>query len=110
LYKSTDAVILANKIVVKEINHQSGAFTKWKDLVDIWHLNDHSKSEYHKFSIIKFEEFIKAMENKIYIYNNTKNEVDISWKKQDIKNRAILYTIIETILLFDQQNIALRGW
>lgn len=102
-------VIFANNSVGKGVHQKLGAliikpFTKWKDAIE--RFNHHSKSEYHKLSIIRCEEFIKVMENK---KSNITNEIDTSRKKQVIQNRAILRPIIETIILCGRQNIALRG-
>jgi hypothetical protein len=102
-------VIFANNTVGKGTLQKLGAliikhFTKWKDVIE--RFNHHSTSEYHKLSIIRSEEFIKVME---YKKSNIANEIDTSRKKQVIENRAILRPIIQTIILCEKQNIALRG-
>lgn len=67
-----------------------------------------SKSDYDKVSIISSKEgiSIKIMKTK---KNNIENEIDISWKKQDIENRAILRLIIEIYITMFVINIALRS-
>jgi len=77
-------------------------FTKWKDAIE--RFNNHSKSEYHKLSIIRSKEFIEVMENK---KNNIANEIDTSRRKQviEIENRSILRPIIETLIACEKQNV-----
>lgn len=80
LYKCCS--IFGNISVGKRIYQKLGAlvikpFTKLKDAIECF--NYHSKSEYHKLSFIRSEEFIKGMENK---KNNIANEIDILRKKK----------------------------
>ena len=70
-------------------------------------MKDHEqKSEVHKVSMLRLQEFRKRMENKSV---SVTRMIDTALKNRVEKNRAKLVPIVKTVLFCGKQNIPLRG-
>ena len=69
-------------------------------------LDQHSNRAYHKFAIVKMNEFVKVMTRR---QGNIQVQLDDACAAQIAKNRQKIQSIVETVILCGRQNILLRG-
>lgn len=79
-------------------------FKKWKDATE--KLTTHSNSEYHKFSSIAADNFLRVYSGKT---EDVATLIDSQRGKIKEKNREFLRPIVETIIFLGENEIALRG-
>lgn len=79
-------------------------FCRWKDAKEQFRY--HTNLEYHKTSCIIVQNFIDVYEKKIVDVSLQLNTARLETIEQ---NRIILSSIVETIILIERQEIALRG-
>lgn len=69
-------------------------------------LNKHESKEFHKYSVLRMDEFQKVMTNQ---QSSIRCQLQQATSDRITSNRLKLKSIIETIILCGQQNIPLRG-
>ena len=79
-------------------------FTRWNGAPIRW--QEHNCSELHNFANTAMQTFLGQMEGRIKRINDIVNE---SMHKRIVENRKKLLPIMKTVVLWGQQNIALRG-
>ncbi|CAH1983061.1 unnamed protein product [Acanthoscelides obtectus] len=102
-------VLFANEFTGKGQHQKLGAlvtmpFRKWKDAIDKF--TSHSNSEYHKFSCLAAENFMKVDSRRM---EDITVMLDSQKRKEREQNRASLKPIIDTIILCGENEIPLRG-
>ncbi|XP_062599060.1 52 kDa repressor of the inhibitor of the protein kinase-like, partial [Saccostrea cucullata] len=106
---STDSVFCAYCFLFgnadsKEKSFLSSPMTDWKNLLSI--ARRHENLAFHKGCVTAGEEFVRVSEGK---GDTVVSMLSSSHKKHTERNRHILKTIIEVLLLCGRQNIPIRG-
>lgn len=79
-------------------------FTKWKNALEVF--ENHAKTEYHRDATIAAHSFLEVAHGKM---DNIRLQLNKQAKIESEKNKAMLHTVIETVLFCGRQEIALRG-
>ncbi|CAN8023237.1 unnamed protein product [Ixodes persulcatus] len=79
-------------------------FTKWKNALEVF--ENHAKRECQKDALIVAQLFLEVSNEKI---DNVQLQLSEQAKIESEKNKAMLQTIIKTVLVCGRQEIALRG-
>lgn len=102
-------VSFGKEFVGKGANQKIGSlvaapFKKWKDAVDKF--TSHQNTEYHKFSCVAAENFLKVSRKE---KDDVMTLLDSKRKKEREQNRAALKPIIDTIVFCGENELPLRG-
>lgn len=80
------------------------AFNNWKKAIDAF--RNHQEHGYHRDSCVSAQNFIDVYDKKIV---DISLQLDKAKKVENVLNRKMLTSIVETIILIGRQDIACRG-